>query len=74
MADHDTKTHGISARASGYIVICWRERRRYVKGGQEAHTHPEACHEHEVDEGSVFHLRLDDTSAEKSSSQWHLQA
>jgi hypothetical protein len=50
------------------------ERRRYIKGGQEAHTHPEACREQEVVEGSVLHPRLDDMSAEKFSSSWHLQA
>lgn len=74
MARDDAKTHGLPARASGYIVICLRERKKYMKGGQEAHPHPEACHEQEVVGGSVLHLRLDDMSAEKSSSSWHLQA
>jgi hypothetical protein len=74
IADDDAKTHGLAARASGYNVICWRESRRYMEGGQDADTHPEACHEQEAVGGSLLHARLDDMSAEKSSSPWHLQA
>jgi hypothetical protein len=38
MADDDAKTHGLSARASRYIVICWREKEVHQRRSGSSHS------------------------------------